>query len=139
MYFATLVWPDIDAELEQLAMNAGRAPEGVGHAHGPDQLTDLHRNLGSPAAPPGFPAPKRSKSSTVPTNHGLGPDDGQRIYNSRNKAIHPNEHQSVESPEGKSLRRVAPQYIDLLTENQESPLQAALSSEASSSAQTTAT
>ena len=32
---------DLDAELEQFAMNAGDAPEGIGHAHLADQLTDL--------------------------------------------------------------------------------------------------
>ncbi len=32
---------DLDAELEQFAMNAGGAPEGIGHAHLADQITDL--------------------------------------------------------------------------------------------------
>jgi hypothetical protein len=32
---------DLDAELEQFAMNAGGAPEGIGHAHLADQFTDL--------------------------------------------------------------------------------------------------
>jgi len=32
---------DVDAEFEQFAMDAGRAPERVGHAHVPDQPTDL--------------------------------------------------------------------------------------------------
>jgi hypothetical protein len=55
----------------------------------------------------------------VPTNHGLGPDEGQRVYNARNEAIQPNEHQSIGSPENKSLRGIAPQHIDLLLENQD--------------------
>jgi hypothetical protein len=55
----------------------------------------------------------------VPANHGLGPDNGQRIYNARNEAIQPNEHQSVKSAENKSLRGSAPQHIDLLPENQD--------------------
>src|SRR3989304_1241512 len=90
---------DLDAELEQFAVDAGRAPERVGQAHLMDQLTDLQRDARSPAAPPGFPAPERSKSSTVPTNHRLGPADGQCVYNARNEAIQPNEHQSIGSPE----------------------------------------
>jgi hypothetical protein len=53
----------------------------------------------------------------VPANYGLGPDDGQRVYDS--EVIQPNEHQSVESSEGKSLWGVAPQHIDLLPENQD--------------------
>jgi hypothetical protein len=110
--------------------DAGRAPERVGQAHVPDQPTDLQRDARSPAAPPGFPTPERSKSSTVPTNDGLRPDDGQRVYNARNEAIQPNEYQSVEGPEIKSLWGIAPQHIDLLPENQDFR-QAALSSEIS--------
>jgi hypothetical protein len=55
----------------------------------------------------------------VPTNHGLGLDDGQGIYNARNKAIQPNEHPSVENAESKSLRGSTPKHIDLLPENQD--------------------
>src|SRR5882757_6723047 len=108
---------DIDAELEQFAVDARRAPERVGQAHFPDQPTDLQRDARSPAAPSGFPTPEQSKSSPVPTNHGLRPDDGQRVYNARSEAIQPNEHQSVEGPENKSLRGIAPQHIDLLPES----------------------
>src|SRR6478672_2868438 len=103
MYLATLVWPTSDAELEQFAMDARRPPEWIGQAHVPDQISDVQRDLRSPTAPPGFPTPERSKSSTVPTHHGLGPDDGQRVYNARNEAIQPDEHQPVESAENNLL------------------------------------
>ena len=49
----------------------------------------------------------------------LMPSLSQRVYNARNEAIQPNEHQSVESAENKSLRGIAPQHIDLLPENQD--------------------
>jgi hypothetical protein len=55
----------------------------------------------------------------VPTNHGLWPDESQRVENVRNKAIEPNEHQSVESAENKSLAGIAPQHIDLMAQNQD--------------------
>src|SRR5260221_1071666 len=110
---------DVDGELEQFAGDGGCAPGRVGQAHVPDQLTDLQRDSRSPAAPSGLPAPEQSKSSTVPANHGLGPDDGQRVYSARNEAIQPNEDQSVESAEHKSLPGSAPQHIDLLPENQD--------------------
>src|SRR6266403_5635325 len=71
-------------------MDAGCTPERVGQVHVPDQPTDLQRHPRSPAAPPRFPTPKGSKSSPGPTNHGLGPDNGQRVYNSRNEAISTN-------------------------------------------------
>ena len=37
---------DLDAELEQFAVDAGRAPEGVGQAHLTDQITNLCAHLG---------------------------------------------------------------------------------------------
>jgi hypothetical protein len=55
----------------------------------------------------------------VPTNHGLGPDDGQRVYCARNETPKPNKHQTVEIAENKFLRGSAPQHIDLLPENQD--------------------
>jgi hypothetical protein len=75
---------DIDAELEQFAMDAGCAPERVGKALVPDQATDLQRDARPPAAPSGFPTPEQSESSTVPANHGLGLDDGH----GRRRLIH---------------------------------------------------
>ena len=99
-------------------MDAGCTPERVGQVHVSDQPTDLQRHPRSPAAPPRFPTPKGSKSSPVPTNRGLGPDDGQRIYCARNEAIKTNEHHSVETAKSQSLRGFAPQHIDLLPENQ---------------------
>jgi len=38
---------DFDAELEQFAVDSGRAPEWVGQAHAADQITDLGAHLGS--------------------------------------------------------------------------------------------
>ena len=93
------------------AVDARGTPERVGQAHVPDQLTELKRDPRSPAAPSGFPTPERSKSSAVPTKHGLGPDDSQCVCNARNEAIQPSQHQSVESAENKSLPGFAPQYI----------------------------
>jgi len=37
---------DLDAELEQFAVDAGRTPERVCHAHLPNQITDLGAHLG---------------------------------------------------------------------------------------------
>jgi hypothetical protein len=69
---------------------------------------DIQQDALSPAPPLGLPTPEPPKSSTVPRNHGLKADDGQRLYNARNEAIQPNE-QSVESAEYDSLRGIAPQ------------------------------
>ena len=52
-------------------------------------------------------------------NHGLGPDDSERVCTAKNEEIQPNEHRSVEGPENKSPRGIAPQYIELLPENED--------------------
>ena len=38
---------DLDAELEQFAMDAGGAPQRVGQAHPADQIADLGAHLGT--------------------------------------------------------------------------------------------
>jgi hypothetical protein len=53
------------------------------------------------------------------TTHDIRPDEGQRIQNTGSEAIQPNEQQSVEGSENRSRRRIAPQHIDLLPENQD--------------------
>jgi len=60
-----------------------------------------------------------SPSSRVPTNDSLGPGDSQRVYNARNQAVEPDQHQSIEGAENKSLGGIAPQHVDLLPENQD--------------------
>jgi hypothetical protein len=55
----------------------------------------------------------------VSTNLRLGLDDRQRVDNTWNQAIQPDEHQSVDIAENNSLRAFAPQHIDLLPENQD--------------------
>jgi len=55
----------------------------------------------------------------VPANHGLGPDDGQRVYCARNETPKSDKHQTVEIAETTFLRGFAPQHIDLLPENQD--------------------
>jgi hypothetical protein len=59
----------VDAELEQFAVDAGAPRAGW-----PGSRINLRISRGRlvSAAPSGFPAPERSKSGPVPTNHGSG-------------------------------------------------------------------
>ena len=41
---------NVDAELEEFAVDPGSAPQRIGQAHGADQLPDFERHLGSAAA-----------------------------------------------------------------------------------------
>jgi len=69
-----------------------------------------------------------SSSLTIPTCGGMMTRFGtSQIIPGRvefsvatgSEAIQPNQHQSVEGPENRSLRGIAPQHIDLLPENQD--------------------
>ena len=57
---------DLDPELQQLTVNAGRAPQRVLHAHPPDQAANLDRDLGSAAARPRLPSPIEPEARAVP-------------------------------------------------------------------------
>src|SRR5215472_4274074 len=68
--FAYTGLADVDAQLEEFAVDARGAPKRVVAAHSPNQLSDLlgHRRAsGSPAA--GLPSPEQAESLTVPGNH----------------------------------------------------------------------
>src|SRR5438445_11248099 len=60
---------DLDAEFEQLAVDAGRAPKPVGQAHLADQITDFRAHLGPPQTACA-PAPIEPKALTMPLDHG---------------------------------------------------------------------
>lgn len=69
---------DVDAQLEQLTMDRGRAPERVLAAQAPDQIA----NLTGKAGPTGLQAayflrPEEAKALAMPSNHSLRFDDGQ--------------------------------------------------------------
>src|SRR6516162_494228 len=66
---------DLEAELEQLAMNMRRTPEPVFDTHAPNQRPQTGIDLRSAAQGAGFPAPVAAKTPTMPAHNGLGPDD----------------------------------------------------------------
>src|SRR5271170_3104583 len=63
--------PEINAKLEELAMNPGSAPEWVGIAHFSDQLANFERDLWSPPSTSRLPSPEQAKTSAMPTDNGL--------------------------------------------------------------------
>src|SRR5215471_15546071 len=63
---------DLDAELEKLSMDSRRSPQRVGDAHLADQPANFQQYSWSTAAVPGFPAPIRSETGTMPTDDGMG-------------------------------------------------------------------
>jgi len=91
--------PNIDAELEQFAMNARRTPQRVGNAHLSDQLPNFSRHAGATLSAPRLPAPVTPKTSAMPSHHGVGPNDGECLAGFRKQLADPTQHHSVDSPE----------------------------------------
>ena len=69
---------DIDAEFEQFAVDAGRAPERILAAHLPNQLADFFRHRWATGlAMTNFPGPEQPEALAVPANDGFRLDDDQ--------------------------------------------------------------
>src|SRR5712691_2989203 len=110
---------DIDAELEQFAVDPRCTPQWVGKAHVTDQPAYLRRHLWPSPAGSRFPAPIGSEPCPVPTDHGIRLDDRQRAANIGEQPIKADEYQSVDAAEDKPLWRGPPQDIDLLVQHQD--------------------
>ena len=57
---------DVDTQLQQLAVDAGRSPKRVGSGHLQDQSSNLRAGFWTSALPPGNPAPKQAKALAMP-------------------------------------------------------------------------
>src|SRR5258707_9836960 len=118
MYFATLVWPISMPSLSSSPWMRGAPQSGLARLMSRINLRISSGILGLPPRRLDFQRqnsrnPARCQRTTV---SGRTMDS---VYNARNQAIQPNEDQSVESAEHKSLPGSAPQHIDLLPENQD--------------------
>jgi hypothetical protein len=110
----TWLLADVDAELEQLAVDSGRAPPHVGLGHLADERLDLGGDVASRrAARAGLPAPEKTETGAVPADHGIWLDDHQDVRPARPE---PGEHEpegAVGLAEAWAARR-APQVGQLL-------------------------
>src|SRR5262245_6215493 len=71
--------PDIDAKLEQFAVDPWRAPKRVRDAHVANELANDLRCLWPATARSRFPAPIGSQPSAVPADHRLRLEDFQCV------------------------------------------------------------
>jgi hypothetical protein len=98
---------DIDPELEQLAVNPWRYPQGVGTAHLENELANFRGNLWSAHAVCRFPAPICSEASAMPTDYCLRLQDRQRVQYFGGQAIKPDKHKAIDPAKRHPLRRSA--------------------------------
>jgi hypothetical protein len=66
---------DLEAELEQFAMDARRSPQRIFRAHPPDQHAEIRGDLRPASKRAGFPMPVPAEAGPMPTHEGRGPDD----------------------------------------------------------------
>src|SRR6516164_1952937 len=66
---------DLDAKLEEFAVDPWSAPKRVGDADVPDQLPNLRSHFRTAATRPRFPSPIQAKTCAVPTDNGFWSDN----------------------------------------------------------------
>src|SRR5262249_42760842 len=115
--------PDIDAKLEQFAVDPRCSPKRVRDAHIAYEPTNIRRYLWPAPARSGFPAPIGSKASAVPADHCLWLENFEYVQHSRSQAIEPDKHQAVNVGKCQSLRGFAPQHVELVSKNEDLGLQ----------------
>jgi len=85
---------DVEAQLEQFAVDSGSAPGGVLARHPPDDLE--HVAIDSAPAATRAQAPVEPEAGAMPADDGLGLDHDQRIGPARPKAPQSQPEQAVE-------------------------------------------
>jgi hypothetical protein len=105
---------DLDAELKQLTMDLGGAPQRVLKTHSSDQVADLFADPRSATGRTGFPSPVGADALSMPTDDRVGPDDGYGVKNARVATIEPNEHGSVGPTQIHSTGHALLQDVELM-------------------------
>ena len=87
---------DPDAELEQLTMHLGGAPQRVLKTHSLDQVAHLLGDARTASRRPGFPPPISGKTLAMPAQQRLGLDDGYGIKDAWAAPIEPDKQSLVD-------------------------------------------
>jgi hypothetical protein len=86
---------DLEAELEHLAMNARRSPQGIFRAHPPDQRAQFRIDLRSASKRAGVQTPVPTEARSMPTHESLGPDDRDGLEDRWKPAIQHDQEQAL--------------------------------------------
>ena len=85
----------LDPQLEQLAMDSGRASQAIGQADLANQVSDFSGNSWPTRATAGLPAPERLETAPMPANDGFRLDDDDRTQHARPQPIEPDKEEPV--------------------------------------------
>lgn len=106
---------DLDPELEQLATDALGTPQSAPRRHVADQVDRLARQRRRLARPRSSP-PEQAEAGAMPTQNGLGLDDGDRATPRRQQARADEQLQPVHEVELRALA-AASKNVDLVAED----------------------
>ena len=115
--------PDIDAKLEQFAVDPRCSPKRVRDAHIAYELTNIRRYLWPATTWSGFPAPIGSQASAVPADHCLWLENLQGVQYSRSHTIERSKDKAVNVTERQPLWGFAPQHVELMSKDKDLGLQ----------------
>src|SRR6478735_7529087 len=108
---------DLKPELEQLPVNAWRAPQRIFDAHPPDQYAQLRADPRSPSQWARLPTPVAAKAGPVPTYERLGTDDREDLQDQRTPSIQLDKEPAVVVREPDATRQPTPQDNQLMSKH----------------------
>ena len=111
---------DLEAQLEQLAVDARRSSQWVDPVHLANKGAQLSWDFRSADAIARSPAAIGPKASTVPANDRLRPDDRKGACGAGEPAIEPNKQKAIDIRESRPLWHPSTKHVDLLPEDQNS-------------------
>ncbi len=121
--FAHARFADIEAQLQQLTMNARRTPEWILAAHRTNPVTDLLRHRwSSRLSRSNLPSPEQAKALPVPADHRRGLDEEDTGPPAVPQGAQPSPRESIHRSELGPLHR-ALQNTELVAERQDFQLQ----------------
>jgi hypothetical protein len=97
---------DVDAELQELAMDARGAPQGIRRGHLPDEGGDLGADGGAASGGPARElGPVLAEAAALPSEDGVGRDDDQSLSPAGPDSCQPDPQQAVDRAELRAGQR----------------------------------
>src|SRR5947209_12481869 len=97
---------DLEAELEQLTMDARRSPQRIFRAHPPDQRAQIRGDLRPASKRAEFPTPVPTETGPMPTDNSLRSDDRDGLQDRWEPSIQLDQEQAIPAREVNAVAHV---------------------------------
>jgi len=118
MYLATVDWATSIPSISSSLCIRRRSPQWVFLVHPSDEIANLAVDSGAATTAARFPVPIGAKAATMPADHGLRLNHGDRIQNRWEQSVEPDKDQSVDVSQPHSRPGLAAQDDHLLPQDQ---------------------